>query len=267
MNFAKYTMSAALVVAMGSAGASAATIAAFSFDSLDSGNTAADISGNGHTLSWTDSSTNVSTSTDDPFSQAGNNSVLVKAGTTGTLANTTAINLNNNGANQATLEGWIKPTSLDSDVYMIQINGSNFAFQIGMANGGGAFGSISDGTFSHVYDPANFKLKANEWNYLALTANGGTLDLYIKNSQFPTLTHVGTNISGKLFPSSLDLPLITAGDSSATKDVLFDDVRISTGVLTDSELAYHSSLSVPEPASMALLGLGGLLLIQRKRRA
>ncbi|QQL46423.1 PEP-CTERM sorting domain-containing protein [Sulfuriroseicoccus oceanibius] len=60
------------------------------------------------------------------------------------------------------------------------------------------------------------------------------------------------------------------GDRAITTEI--DDVAIFDNTLTDGEMLFlstnaaASAVAVPEPSSAALLGLGGLALILRRRK-
>jgi hypothetical protein len=267
MNFAKVTLSAALVVAMGSAGASAAVTAAWNFDSLSSGGTVAtDISGNGHDVTFNDVMT---LSDSNPFNPTGvpatgDKSLSKHPGEVwGMIANpNTALPQ----YSSFTMEGWIYPKAYQSST-LIGFGGNtqygSNSIVLGMDNAGHPTARVymeDAGGGSHVGTEV---IPLNQWTHLALTfVSGGTGTLYVNGDVSASWTQSNWVPGG-----GLPTGVIGNGFDYGSLNGLIDDVRVSDTVLSPSEFTLHNSLSVPEPASAALLGLGGLLLIQRKRQA
>jgi hypothetical protein len=266
MRITSVFLSSAFLVLAVSISVDAATIAQYNFDSFPSPLTVSDISGNGHDGVFTAASLN----SDNPFSQAGNNSVAVSATNSGSITSPGTINLNNGGSNKFTIEGWVKP-SAGQDLNLVSLN-SNIGDTINVhlsVHGptGQAWSNIFVGT-NFVLTDAAVLVDYDTWNYLAVVYDGSSASLYIKNNSHPTLYLIEAQSGGPALPNSMNLSSsIASYNSGGSGTALFDDIRISNTALTDAELAYHASFTppIPEPAALSLVGLGALTMIRRRK--
>lgn len=265
----RYAKALVLGSALGLAGipaaVSAATIAQYNFDVMAGDNRSFDdISGNGHGISYW--AANVAQSADNPFSisdpNPNNKSAIYLGnanGNAGLMSNITSYNLQANP--NLTLEGWIKPSKIQSAI-IIQLksnDGGQSSLWVGTDNNGHAASRVyikDQGSGGGISD-ANV-LPLNVWSHLALTFDGVTSTLYVNG------VSVGTTGNGLTLPTNLSSAFV-----GGYLDGQIDDVRFSDTVLAPSELGYYHSFTapVPEPASLSLLGVAGLMMIQRKRRA
>lgn len=111
------------------------------------------------------------------------------------------------------------------------------------------------------------------WNHIALVRNGTDLDLWVN----------GSNVGGSTLSAGYDISVGTGtwfreaafGPDATVGNAAVDDAAIFKRALSNAELAELwnggtgqtvALAMVPEPSSAALLGLGGLALILRRRK-
>jgi hypothetical protein len=288
------TLGSVLCVLGLSSAAGAATIAQWNFDSLTNptGSTSLtpDASGNGHDITFAEGAwaggslkgTALSSSTPYTPAVTGDSSVaLYNTGnqTATNIASPGTINLTTNNA--FTIQGWMNPSVISSNNYYLSLTN-------GLPNTSGGIGiylgtqthtgtapqpasvftaNLSYGNAGHLVQNTT-TMSTSSWNFVAITFDGSTLNMYVQDANHPTLTNVAT-----LGSLSVTLPTFSVaelGTSNTSGNVLYDDFRISDTALSQADLAASmvsfTPVTVPEPASLSLLGLGGLLLIRRRGR-
>jgi len=112
--------------------------------------------------------------------------------------------------------------------------------------------------------PAAEPLAFNKWYHIAATwasdaAGDGTYTMYVGG----TLVDSGTYSGLVALVMDADIGADGDGRQKGIKG-LIDDVMLFSHVLNQSEIQGLYS-AIPEPATIALLGLGGLVLLRRKR--
>jgi hypothetical protein len=112
----------------------------------------------------------------------------------------------------------------------------------GEAAGGTAPGTIYDGG----------------WHHVAVTYDGTTKRLYFDGVELGSGKNVGTLAVGAANFR------IGSTNSGEFMNGLIDDVRVYDNALSQSEIS--TLASIPEPSAVALLGLGGLALLIRRRK-
>ena len=139
---------------------------------------------------------------------------------------------------------------------------------------GGNVGVIQQGNPGPTRDFAGAALAANEWHHIVMTGStsAGALTLYIDGAiaaSDTSLVNDATFNGADGFGASPNLTIGAARPNSGDAgyrpyDGLLDEVAIYDSVLTPAQILAHTN--VPEPATMTLLGLGGLLIARRRRR-
>lgn len=157
-------------------------------------------------------------------------------------------------------------------------NTESFGTIMGNQSGGSAAGAFlradTEGSDGDLFGRVNNgpgataeagTIDAGQWTHVAMTVSSTAgLTIYVNG------TAVGTNASGTSHVLSTGSFDIGTRPGTGTQDFhgLIDDVAIFNGVLTQGELntvIASGAAAVPEPGSLALLGLGGLLVARRQR--
>jgi hypothetical protein len=138
---------------------------------------------------------------------------------------------------------------------------------------GGSVGAIQQGNPGTTRDAAGAPLVAGEWHHVVVTGSttAGALTLYIDgvlagsdNSLFNGVTFNGADGFG-----TANLTVGAARPNAADGgyrpyDGLLDELAVYDSVLSEAQILARTT--IPEPASLALVVLGGGLLAARRRR-
>lgn len=174
------------------------------------------------------------------------------------VANNASLNI----TNAITVSAWVKRDVagvwgyvLDKTTYTYPYNG--YGLYVGLYDEV-QFAATIGGSWEGSGAPAG-SVGAGSWYLLTGTFDGSAMKLYING----TLEHT-TLVSGSLAVNNSDLKIgaIPGFETGYFFDGLIDDVRIYNRALSDGEI---QQLYIPEPATLLLMGIGGILLRRFKK--
>jgi arabinan endo-1,5-alpha-L-arabinosidase len=152
-------------------------------------------------------------------------------------------------------------SSTDQYARAITRSYSGGAYNIAFGSGNAATSTLA----FRVNDPGfttlstTLTISRDTWHHVAFSFDNGTVTGWIDGVAETTFTNGGGSIQGG------DPFVLGAGNSGSGFAGAFDDVSFFHGVLSQSEVDGLIA-GVPEPSTTALLGLGGLALILRRRK-
>lgn len=150
--------------------------------------------------------------------------------------NVTIPNFNQSNTNQFVIEFWLKPDDLSdaSDNFGMKSSAGKFFFKVNKQK------RIEVGFDGGDYKASTKTLKTDTWQHIAISANNGTLNVYVGADQFVSFSSGWNNTVGSIGNLTLGQ---TEGTTANYKEVIsapwtgsIDELRIWTGTKTKTAI-------------------------------
>lgn len=253
MKLQKYYV-AAVIAALTASSASAATMVAYyTFDN------AGDIGANTGTATTEWNSFGVTQNVDAKFGSASGNfpngAWDADFGTdTGVDLSDFSVSLHVKGGDSA-WNDYVSIGTANNVVHVLEQTGSGGLANYNIGDVGGHDGAVGGYNAIDITD--------GTWHHIGLSVTGGNVTIYVDGVARASAAYTGSGTATVFQIGS------RFGDGNRSVTAQIDDVSVWDGALSDAQmltLSSNAATVVPEPTSTALLGLGGLALILRRRK-
>ncbi len=228
--------------------------------------TATDSSGNSHSGTYAAAAGGVHAGNIDTANGAVDRGVILN-GTTSAQEYVNLPAFTTVSAPQFSIEMWLKPDSLASAPGTFQALYAADAFSPNNLHFNILDGDKLQFALSGQTQPApslvTMGAVAGAWNYFVVTRDttAGTIKYYLNGQLKNTFTGTVTTPVSIGVAASLGR---YSGDTARNFQGSIDEFALYNTALSDAQIADHFGATIPEPSSVALLALGGLLLWRRK---
>lgn len=138
------------------------------------------------------------------------------------------------------------------------LDGMYFAVGIGTGTMQWTSAARSTTTVDALYD--------NQWHMATATYDNGVLKMYIDGQLEDTRSFTAANYTIANNTRQDRINSYTNPGDGGVIDTMMDDIRYYSVALTGQQVADIYAATVPEPATMTVLGAGALLVLLRRRR-
>ncbi len=169
------------------------------------------------------------------------------------------------GAGAVTYAMLVKQTNADGYQYVISNKEEDYIksfFRVGFNQNDGKIRVYSEDQYDDKYRYVSPNSYTNAWHHIVVTRSSTTGKLYVDGQFIEDFTTMNGNLGTTSDPWFI-------GQSGTGEDFFkgyIDEVRIYSRRLTDDDIAALYIATIPEPGTLAVLAVGSLIALARRRR-